>query len=93
MAVTAVDTPEIVERVMGALMVGWERLGPLHMPRVVRLHPTDRDDFAAWLRVTPRHWGHAIPREGDIAVETDLGDVTVRADETVAPGGIAITEA
>lgn len=83
----------VYTRAMEALMVGWERLGPLHMPRVVRLHPTDRDDFAAWLRVTPRHWGHDVPRTGDIAVETDLGDVTVRADEAVALGGIAITEA
>ena len=85
----------VFERVSEALYNSWLPHGPEHMAKVVLLHPTDRDALAAMIRTRPMFWGYGFPaHKGDFSMETDFGDITVRADISAPPGTvIAMTEA
>ena len=83
----------VYTRAMVALTEGWLERGPERMPRVVRLHPSDREELVAWLEENPYYRWQRFPRKGPFTLETDLGDVTVEGDEAVAVGEIHLQQA
>lgn len=83
----------LLDRIHDTLYKSWLPNGPVHMARIVQLHPSDLDALAADLRTMPRYWGANIPLRAGFSLATDFGDVTVEGDMTVAPGDIRLLTA